>query len=304
MKHALEFIFWVTTSPLGRYASSQGGFNPLAQSLADGIVMNISYSTFCRASGEPVFQPRFDSVSQGASISLRVLGAFSGFASSCVCAFLFWLLWAKIGLGEVLFLGCAQAATLSLALVSFAWSVYPPTDMLCTLSPWFAVVPLALLLAAIFGRLLQILLIWKLPSSVTQRWLLLSFVIGAVGCVFLFVVMLLIWTVTNPVTRIFIPLDSIELIFSGACTLESSGVFWVPLFLAVIVFLCAGGISILLVVWKINPVLGESRWLFITLYTTLLGIVVMGLLLYQEAQNAIAYSAGETRALASLEFFF
>lgn len=298
--NALEFIFWSMRSTLGRSTVELAGFLSLNQSEADSIVRNVSNSARCALSGQLLIQPEILTLPQWLTVTLVVLGAFSAAASTCTFAFLLWQFWTRIGRGEVLFLSFAQASTLCLALVSFGWASYPPSDSLCKFTPWLILLPLAMLLAAICGRLVQVFRIWTRPESSSQDALLVSFFTGAGVCFCVFLVILATWTGVNPMESIAVPQDPVGFVFSMECASDDSILFWLLFSWIVVVLLCLVGIIILLLVWNINPVLGESRWLFVTLYSALLGTVIIGIVLFQEMPyNTVVMSCGYFLVLLS-----
>lgn len=60
---------------------------------------------------------------------------------------------------------------------------------------------------------------------------------------------------------------------------------WFALSLGLAFVLSVCGVLMLLLGWKLNPVVGESRWLFFTLYSTIICLVVVAIFLLQSVTH-------------------
>jgi phosphate transport system substrate-binding protein len=286
----LKFIRWILVDRTARALPASLFIFPIPVSIVPSIV---SYLASFTCSGASVFSvTTVDFASQGAFIAMRAFGIISILSSFCVFLLMVFL-FVRTGGGalELVFLTCFEIGCFGLGVCAVLWSQLPLTGTTCTVQAWLLVLALAELVATCFGRLVQVVVVWKKSRDAALKegqYLGLPFALCFCSVVAVALVVLIVWTTAaSGWGLVSVVLNEIDWTQQNVCW-SSNFVGW---FVSLLIFVGAMALAnavLLLFTWKINPGVGESRWIFTAMYSVLVCVVVIAISLVQSS-SASAY---------------
>lgn len=294
----LRFLRWGLLNDRARDAARGAGYEPLPATEAAAAVEQMSRSVVCARSGEPLMVPHvLEPDGAAALIAMQVLGVISVLGSTALLSWLLLCGWRSLALSEGFFLAFVQLASAFLGLAPLALARFPRSDAVCAALPWVTMLPVALLVGALCARLVQVVSIWLGAKSALGASVLLRRFVLAYGIfVALQLLVLALWSGLDTPRYTTLPLDWIDQTLVQTCVSRNETV-WLAVSVALQMAGCLAGIVMLLLGWKFNPVVGESRWLLMTLYSILVALVIYVVVVVVQLQQEPPVSHAVASAL-------